>query len=51
MRGNFLSLKDFFKVARKSAFKWLNLRGGKRKSFTWPQFEQILERVKLPDRA
>jgi RNA-directed DNA polymerase len=47
VRGNFLSLKDFFKVAKESAFKWLNRRGGKRKSFTKPQFEQILERVKI----
>jgi group II intron reverse transcriptase/maturase len=47
VRGNFLSLKDFFKVAKESVYKWLNRRGGKRKSFTKPQFEQILERVKI----
>lgn len=47
MRGNFISLKIFFRVVRESAFKWLNRRGGKRKSFTWPQFDQILDRVKI----
>lgn len=28
-------------------FKWLNRRGGKRKSFTWEQFTQALDRVKI----
>jgi group II intron reverse transcriptase/maturase len=47
VRGNSLSLKYFFEVAREYAFKWLNRRGGKRQSFTWPQFDQILDRVKI----
>jgi RNA-directed DNA polymerase len=47
VRGNFWSLKDFFKTVRESAYKWLNRRGGKRKSFTWEKFDQILERVKI----
>ncbi len=47
VRGNFLSLKDFFKTVRESVYKWLNRRGGKRQSYTWLQFEQLLERVKV----
>lgn len=47
VRGNTLSLQDFFKVVKESAYKWLNRRGGKRKSFTRPQFDQILDRVKI----
>jgi len=47
VRGNFWALKDFFKTVKESAYKWLNRRGGKRKSFTWMQFDQILERVKI----
>ena len=47
VRGNFISLKIFLKVALGSVFKWLNRRGGKRKSFNRPQFEQILDRVKI----
>jgi group II intron reverse transcriptase/maturase len=47
VRGNSLSLKYFFEVAREYAFKWLNRRGGKRQSFTWPQFDRILDRVKI----
>lgn len=47
VRGNFCSLNDFFKTVRDTAFKWLNRRGGKRKSFTWEQFDQTLERVKV----
>ena len=27
--------------------QWLNRRGGKRKSFTWEQFTQVLDRVKI----
>jgi group II intron reverse transcriptase/maturase len=47
VRGNALSLKYFFEVAREYAFKWLNRRGGKRQSFTWEQFDRTLERVKI----
>jgi RNA-directed DNA polymerase len=29
------------------AFQWLNRRGGKRRSFNWETFTQILERMKV----
>ena len=45
LRGNSLALRDFFRVAKDSAHKWLNRRGGKRKSFNWSQFDDVLERV------
>jgi hypothetical protein len=28
-------------------FKWLNRRGGKRRSFTWATFAQIRERMRI----
>lgn len=43
--GNTPSLHRFFRWARACAFKWLNRRGGKRKSFTWAKFAAILEGV------
>jgi RNA-directed DNA polymerase len=47
VRGNSLSLKRFYDWAIACAFKWLNRRGGKRKSFTWEVFHQVLVRVKV----
>lgn len=47
LRGNSHSLKRFFDWAMQCAFKWLNRRGGKRKSYTWKLFNQILDRVKI----
>ena len=47
VRGNHLSLKYFFEVAREYTFKWLNRRGGKRQSYGWQQFDQLLDRVKI----
>ena len=47
VRGNTRSLHRFFNWAIDCAFKWLNRRGGKRKCFTWEQFTQILDRVKI----
>lgn len=47
LRGNSLSMRSFFSVVRESVFKWLNRRGGKRKSFNGSRFDQILERVKI----
>ena len=46
-RGNSRALNRFFRGAMDCTFKWLNRRGGKRKSFTWEQFNQILDRVKI----
>jgi RNA-directed DNA polymerase len=42
---NILSLYRFVRWARLCAFKWLNRRGGKKKSFTWEKFSVILENV------
>jgi group II intron reverse transcriptase/maturase len=47
VRGNTRSLYRFFNWAIDCAFKWLNRRGGKRKSFTWEQFTQVLDRVRI----
>jgi len=47
VRGNSVSLHRFFKWATTCTFKWLNRRGGKRRSYTWPQFGQLLERVQI----
>lgn len=47
VRGNTRSLHRFFNWAIDCAFKWLNRRGGKRTSFTWEQFTQVLDRVRI----
>jgi RNA-directed DNA polymerase len=47
LRGNSGSLSRFFNWAMDCTFTWLNRRGGKRKSFTWEQFTQVLDRVKI----
>lgn len=44
IRGNSRSLSSFFKVAIECVFKWRNRRGGKRKSFTWKQFNRVIDR-------
>jgi RNA-directed DNA polymerase len=43
--GNLRSLVRFYKWAIGCAFKWLNRRGGKRKSFTWKVFLKAIERL------
>ena len=45
LRGNSHALWRFYQVAIESAFKWLNRRGGKRRSYTWAGFNQALERL------
>ena len=45
--GNGDSLNRFYRWAITNAFKWLNRRGGKRKSYTWKTFAQILARVEI----
>ncbi len=45
VQGNSRSLGRFFNWAIACTFKWLNRRGGKRRSFNWAQFQLILERV------
>lgn len=47
VRGNSRSLSRFFDWATACAFKWLNRRGGKRRSFTWPRFTQVLELLQI----
>jgi hypothetical protein len=47
VRGNFPSLQRFFSGAIQSAYKWRNRRGGKRKSYTWEQYTQVLDRVRV----
>jgi hypothetical protein len=39
--------KSFYQHAVECAFKWLNRRGGKRKSFTWPVFNPALGKLGL----
>ncbi len=45
LRGNSRGLWCFFQMAVECAFKWLNRRGGKRKSFTWPVFNRTLQKL------
>jgi hypothetical protein len=45
LQGNSASLYRFYRWAKPCAFKWLNRRGGKRKSFTWETLEKALDRV------
>jgi hypothetical protein len=40
LQGNSASLYRFYPWAKQCAFKWLNRRGGKKKSFTWQAFER-----------
>lgn len=47
VRGNYHSLSRFFKWAMGCALKWLNRRGGKRRSYTWEQFDQVLASVNI----
>jgi group II intron reverse transcriptase/maturase len=47
VRGNARSLNRFFHWAMDCTFKWLNRRGGKQRSYTWEQFTQVLDRVKV----
>jgi RNA-directed DNA polymerase len=43
VHGNAGALYRFFDWAMQCAFKWLNRRGGKRRSFSWGRFTQILD--------
>ena len=47
VRGNSRALYRFFEWAMNCTFKWLNRRGGKRRSFNWTTFAQILERMQV----
>ena len=41
VRGNSAALYRFFKWAKACAFKWLNRRSWKRRSYTWAQFHPV----------
>lgn len=43
LRSNEVSVNSFFHHAIGCAFKWLNRRGGKRRSFTWGRFKAALK--------
>ena len=45
LRGNSRSLYRFYQWSIECVFKWLNRRGGKRRSFTWVSFVQALKRA------
>lgn len=45
LRGNSDALYRFYSWTITCTFKWLNRRGGKRSSFTWESFTDMLERV------
>ena len=47
VRGNSAALYRFFDRAIRCTFKWLNRRGGKRRSFHWATFVQALERMQV----
>ena len=47
VRGNSRSLYRFYDWAKQCTFKWLNRRGGKRRSFTWVRFTQLLDLVQI----
>jgi RNA-directed DNA polymerase len=45
--GNLESLWRFYHWAVECSFKWLNRRGGKRKSFTWKVFTKAIESLRI----
>jgi len=45
LRGNSRSLYRFYQWSIECVFKWLNRRGGKRRSFTWASFVLALKRA------
>ena len=47
VRSNEGSLGSFFSFTIRCAFKWLNRRGGKRRSFNWGQFKVALEKLNI----
>jgi hypothetical protein len=47
VHGTSNALHRFFDWAMTCAFKWLNRRGGKRRSFSWPRFTRLLDAVPI----
>ena len=47
LRSNDTALWSFYTHCIECAFKWLNRRGGKRRSFNWCQFNAALSKLKV----
>ncbi len=47
LRGNTPALWRFYRWAIDCAFKWLNRRGGKRRSYNWAMFGEAMKRFKV----
>jgi hypothetical protein len=47
LRGNSRALWRFYEWAIECSFKWLNRRGGKRRSYTWGAFASALTRWRI----
>jgi group II intron reverse transcriptase/maturase len=45
LKGNLDSLHSFYAWTIKTAYKWLNRRGGKRSSFNWSSFRLALKKL------
>jgi RNA-directed DNA polymerase len=45
LRSNEKALGSFYNFAIACAFKWLNRRGGKRRSFNWAEFNAALKKL------
>lgn len=46
--GNFGRIMSYYEDVRKLTFKWLNRRGGQRRSFSWEGFEKYISFNPLP---
>ena len=44
--GNYKSLKEFYQIAKKTLYKWLNRRS-QRRSFNWREFQRVLKRYQV----
>ena len=47
LRSNEKSLHSYYVWTVRSAFKWLNRRGGKRRSFNWAEFRMALKKLRV----
>ncbi len=47
IRSNEKAMGSFFTHAIECAFKWLNRRGGKRRSFNWPEFKAAMKKLNV----
>ncbi len=44
LRGNLHALWRYYRWVIDCSFKWLNRRGGKRRSFNWAEFAEAMKR-------